>query len=124
MNINLSQGKIVIISGGSENLALVMDFPIYKRAKGGEARASKLKNPVEKRIGGTFLVFKPNEWKKVEELYFSDREIFREMREEIREKAGLSKRLSKYRDLRAVIDANTFAARELENHHTRVRPTK
>ena len=121
----LCQGRIVIISQSSEegDSALMMSLSIYKRAKHGERRTSKLRNPVEKEIAGRLLVFTRNEWKKVKEVYFADRETLIAMREEIRDKASLSKRLSKYRDLRAIIDANTFAARELENHHKRVRPT-
>jgi hypothetical protein len=123
----LCQGRIVIIPRSPEegNSALMMSLSIYRRAKKGDLRTSKLRNPVMKEvIDGRRLVFTRNEWKKVKEVYYADREILIAMSEEIRDKASASKRTSKYRDLRAIIDANTFAARELENHHKRVRPAK
>jgi len=121
--MEISEFKQTVVISSSDT-ALIMSKGVYNRARRGRVRGKKLRNPVERVVGGTLLVFTMNEWKTVCEGYIADEDIALAMGIEIKEKKDMSRRLSKYRDLRAIIEANTFAAREMENRQTRMRPTR
>lgn len=97
-----------------------MPASIYERAKQGKGRI--LRQPIEKEIGGRFFVFTKRELEKVWEET-SCKNIGRFIREEIQEKARMSKRLAKQECLRFLIEADTFEARESENRQLRDMPT-
>jgi hypothetical protein len=100
------RGAFVSIPAGKKEF--IMPASIYNRAKQGQIRSAKIRRPIEKTINGMLFVFTKKELEKVWEET-SGRNIGCFLREEINEKAMMSKKLSKMRSTRLKMEADAAA---------------